>query len=378
MPAVVVARLFGVLELYVLAALVAALVVVALAYVRLVPVRLELRRSVYPSRVHAGESTRIELFLHNPGRRRTPALRVIDPIGSTPGPRLHLAPLAGGARARAAYRLPTARRGRVPVGPLRLEVADPLGLARRRVEAAGAVDITVYPHVDALPALGTGGDQDPTGTAVRVNAVGSQGEEFFGLREYVVGDELRRVHWPSTARRDGELLVRQDERPWANRTTVVLDTRSAAQTPASFERAVSTAASAIEAAHRAHHTIQLVATDGRDSGAGAGLAHAEAIMEYLATVERGGSGSLRAVLARMERPGQGGTLVLALGRVTPAEAAGLAVLRRTYAAVVVAVHEPPVPAAARSGRLRIVDATGSQELPAAWASAARRRTGVPA
>ncbi|MFM7537634.1 MAG: DUF58 domain-containing protein [Acidimicrobiales bacterium] len=376
-PALVAARLFGVFELYLLSSAVAVLVVLAVLHVRLARVAIDVERGVHPLRVHAGESTRIELAVGNPGRRRTPPLRIIDPIGRTAGPRLQLAPLAGGQRARVAYHLPTTRRGRVPVGPMQAEVIDPFGLARRRVRVAGATDVTVYPAVELVPALGTGGDQDPSGNAVRHNAIGSKGEEFFGLREYAVGDELRRIHWRSSARRGGELLVRQDERPWADRTTIVLDARASAYTPEGFERAVSSAASVVEAAHRARHTVQFCSTDGRDTGGGSGLGHTEAVMEYLAMVAPGG-GSLRALLSPLGRGGQGGTLIVVTGRLTPVELAVVNGMRRRYNAVVVIVHEGPMPPAVNSSRLRLLDRTGAAGLAEAWAGAARRRPGVPA
>jgi len=49
--------------------------------------------------------------------------------------------------------------------------------------------------------------------------VGRVGDDFYALRPYVVGDDMRKVHWPSTARRD-ELMVRQDELPWQGRVTI--------------------------------------------------------------------------------------------------------------------------------------------------------------
>ena len=52
------------------------------------------------------------------------------------------------------------------------------------------------------------------------------GEDFFTLREYQQGDDLRRVHWPSSAKRD-ELMIRQLEMPWQSRALVVLDPGSA-------------------------------------------------------------------------------------------------------------------------------------------------------
>ena len=68
------------------------------------------------------------------------------------------------------------------------------------------------------------GRDDPHAGADHPNVLGQGGEDFYTLREYVVGDDLRRVHWASTARR-GELMVRQDEVPWQGRATVLLDAR---------------------------------------------------------------------------------------------------------------------------------------------------------
>ena len=101
---------------------------------------------------------------------------------------------------------------------------------------------------------------------------------------YVVGDDLRRVHWAATARHD-DLMVRQDELPWQGRATVVIDTRAAAHTPETFERAVSAAASVVTAAARRQDLVRLVSLDGADSGFAGGHSHAEALLEHLACIE---------------------------------------------------------------------------------------------
>ena len=72
-------------------------------------------------------------------------------------------------------------------------------------------------------------------------------EEFASLREYVSGDDFRRIHWPSTARL-GTPVVRQFDVPWQRRTTVLVDLRAAAHDDRSFERAVTAAASVVELA----------------------------------------------------------------------------------------------------------------------------------
>ena len=108
------------------------------------------------------------------------------------------------------------------------------------VVAAPASTLVVYPAVDDITAASRSDGIDPHGW--RTPGLQTGGDEFHSLRPYVIGDDLRRVHWPTTARRD-ELTVRQDERHQQGRTTVMLDVRRAVHDEASFERAVSATAS---------------------------------------------------------------------------------------------------------------------------------------
>jgi uncharacterized protein (DUF58 family) len=329
--------------------------------------------------VHAGDATRVELGATNLGSRRTPVLRLRDPVGGTRGALLHLAPLRPGESARAAYRLPTTRRGIIAVGPLGLEVGDPFGLAVQSAVAAPVLELTVYPRVDPIAAPEEGGDRDPHGSASYMNVLGQQGDDFYALREYVVGDDLRRVHWPSTARRD-ELMVRHDEMPWQDRTTVVLDVRRASHTAASLERAVSAAASVITATAREQHLTRFLASDGVDSNLGTGMAHSEAILEYLARLEAVGHGSFRQILDTLTRSPQGGVLVAVLGRATSGELDTMARLHRSFRTVIAVVSEGPIPPPTPlQARLVRVDATRDNTFATSWGSMVRTtRTEVPA
>lgn len=359
-------RFFGILELYVMAVALALLAVVALVYVRTARVQLRVSRTVTPSRVHAGDTARVELAATNRGRHRTPVLKLRDPVGGTRGAVLNLAPLAHGETARAAYRLPTAARGVVRIGPLAVEVGDPLGLAARAADAAPVLELTVFPVVERIAAPRGGGDRQPTGARINANAFGRQGDEFFALRDYVVGDDLRRVHWPSTARHD-ELMMRQDEMPWQDRTTVVVDVRRTAHSAASFERAMSATASVVTACARERHLTRLLSSDETDSTSSSGVAHAESIMEYLARAEPTTQGSLRHCLDRLVRSPQGGFLVAVLGRATSSEVDALARLRRTFRGVVLVATEPPLPTrTALHGAVTVVDATRDDTFAARW------------
>ena len=93
-------------------------------------------------------------------------------------------------------------------------------------------------------------EHEPCGARAVVSDLG---DEFLTLREYEVGDDLRRVHWRSTAR-TGELMIRQDEARWRSRAAVVLDVRPGAHDAASFEVAVEAAASVSRPARAAAAT----------------------------------------------------------------------------------------------------------------------------
>ncbi|HEY2813318.1 MAG TPA: DUF58 domain-containing protein [Acidimicrobiales bacterium] len=327
-------RLLGVLELFVLGAAAAALVLFSVVGVWLARLRLDVERTVSPPRVYAGSPSRVELAVRNDGIRTTPVVRLFDPVTGTRGADLLLGPLETGITARAAYRLPTDRRGIIEIGPLDIVVTDPFGVASSATTAAPISELTVFPKVDEIvPVPHTSGD-DPHAGADHPSALGRTGEDFYALRPYVVGDDLRRVHWKSTARR-GELMVRQDELPWQGRVTVLLDTRRGGHSPESFELAVSAAASVVTASWRRRDLVRLITTDGHDLGFAAGTAHAEAIMEYLATVPLSSGGTLRGTIDALSVTGGGGAVVALLAGAADEELAALARLRGQVGSVTI-------------------------------------------
>ena len=352
----VAARTFSVVELFVVGVALLALPLVSLVLVGATKLRMRVRRTINPSRVHAGDVTRVELAVANSGARPTPTLTLTDPVAGTRGAALSLGPLRPQSAARAAYRLPTAHRGVIAVGPLRMAIEDPFGLARRQVVAAPVLELTVLPHVDRISLPLPGGDRDPHGGTARVNELARRGEEFYGLRPYVVGDDLRHVHWKSSAR-TGDLFVKQVENPRQDRTIVVVDSRRDSHRDDSFERAASAAASVATAAFGQRHLLRLVATDGTDTGLGTGLAHVDAVLEYLATVEVRNSGSLRVLTDQVSRTGVGGLVVAVLGRPTSIELDSLARIGRAGAKVIAVVCDGPLAVSSPPPGLSIVDVT---------------------
>jgi uncharacterized protein (DUF58 family) len=366
---VAVGRLLGIFELFLLGAAAAVLLVGALVVVRRTPLRLDVSRTLHPPRVHAGSPSRVELSVRNRSSRRTPVLTVRDPVGRGRSATVALAPLGQGQTMRAAYRLPTERRGILRVGPLSVEVSDPFGLAALSTTGAPVTELTVWPAVVDVDPLPHTVSDDPHGGADQASALAAGGEDFYALRPYAPGDDLRRVHWRSTARWD-ELLVRQEERPWQGRATVLVDCRRGHHSAASFERTVSAAASVVVACWRRHFILRLVDTTGFDSGAAAGTAHVESLLERLATVEPVEAGRLSATVAALRRPGNSGACAVLLGEPAIGDIDQVARLRPPFGALAVVTFPParrgtPTPSAVPV----VADDDG---FPEAWRRALRR------
>ncbi|GGS38531.1 hypothetical protein GCM10010171_36810 [Actinokineospora fastidiosa] len=229
-------------------------------------VGLRAQRQITPSRVQVGGRAEVTLHLQSSGRLPTGGLLVTDGVPYALGgkPRFvveHL-PRHGGAQLK--YGLQPMLRGIQQIGPLKAVVTDPFGLAEFERELAGSTRLVVVPRVVPLrgvpggSGLGSGDDG-----SVRLNA--GKGEDDAVVRPYRQGDDLRKVHWRSTAKRD-EMMVRVEESPWRGGTTVLLDRRvvghRGAGAASSLEWAVSMAASVCVQLHRHGHQIRLVTETG--------------------------------------------------------------------------------------------------------------------
>lgn len=285
----IVARVFGLLELYVLGLGALALVGWALLWQLLRRDRVRVQRAVSSARVFAGDVSRVQVGLRNDGTLPSQILRITDGVAGTKGAELEVPPLDRGASTTVGFRLPTERRGLVTVGPLRVHQIDPFAIVHSSREMAGLVEILVYPEVDKVPPPPRPYGDDARLVERRPTVLGRSSDEFFALRPYVVGDDLRRVHWASSARND-DVMVRQDEMPQQGRTTILLDTRVGAANEATFERMVSAAASLVLACRARDDLVRLVSTDGADTGF-TPLAQRDPALEYLAVVSQAGAGT---------------------------------------------------------------------------------------
>lgn len=308
--AIVVGRILGLTELFILGAAAAILLAAAVVYVRTARFALKPSRRIHGDRVHVGEPSRAELSVTNLGRHTSAPFELVDAVSGRRPRHLLVPPLEPGERARAVQMLPTDRRGVYSIGPMRALVRDPFGLASTSKELLGPGHLTVFPRVEPVDPLPASlGGNDPALRGDQPSYMGQHSEDLSTLRHYEEGDDLRRVHWRSTARL-GQLMVRQDEMPWDSRTTLVVDVRRSLHSAASLETAISAAASIATAASTDPCVFRTVATNGADSGFGAGRSHNLQVLEQLARLQWTSSASLVTTLNKVCRGTAGGTLVL--------------------------------------------------------------------
>jgi uncharacterized protein (DUF58 family) len=208
--------------------------------------RVQCVRQIAPTRVPAGQAATVTIQLDNVTRLPTGLLLAEDTIPYSLGtrPRFVLDRIEAGGSRRITYRLQSDRRGKFAIGPLNVRVADAFGLVRlgRLVALPGTLVVT--PAITTLPWTAFGGTWLKADGS-RASTAAAAGEDDVVPRAYRDGDDLRRVHWRSTARY-GELMVRREEQRWRNRSTLFLDTRGTAHAgrgpSSSFEYAVSAAA----------------------------------------------------------------------------------------------------------------------------------------
>lgn len=303
--AIVVGRVLGLIELYVLAA--GALVAVswAIATVWLRSVSLEVRRWIHPPVLTVGDRGRVDLTVTATGPFRSPRVLLVESVGRDGAVHLGLGPVRSGREVSTAYLLPAERRGVLPVGPLVAQRRDLLGLAARSTELAPCVDVVVAPRVLdlAMPQLGQGTLGRHLLAQSRRLGLG----EFHGLRDYVDGDEPRTIHWRASARSEG-LKVKEHTAEGVRRCIVVLD-RDVADEDA-FERAVVAAASLVTASDQAGLTTRFVtAADGPHGRGGVvdlrGPDVVATTLRVVSTVQPG------AILQAVDRdPGEGLGLVV--------------------------------------------------------------------
>lgn len=144
--------------------------------------------------------------------------------------------------------LPSLRRGVYQVGPVRHTKRDPLGIASRDIVEGEATEVLVAPQIVHLSMFAGGMVSDLDGSTSQELSMSDLA--FHALREYVPGDDLRHVHWRSSAKAN-TLLVRQYHETRRGHITVLIDSEPSSYRDAEdFELAVSAGTSLVVRAAR--------------------------------------------------------------------------------------------------------------------------------
>ena len=302
---------FGEAELLAAAVFLVGAFLLAWVVIRLASRPVVIARRLTPTLTHEGDVVAVTLSIGSVGGRSLWNVGFEDEVAGLGTARFVAGRLPAGETYTAGYRILAKPRGLYRVGPVRVSVTDPLHLAASIRVAGNADRLIVYPAVEQLEGFPLVRGLNPALHATRPEFSHRGGEDFFTLREYRIGDDLRRVHWPSTAKRD-ELMIRQLETPWQSRALVLLDVRRTSyESRAAFERAVSGAASSL--LHLRRHGFDCDLWAGPADVSGAEVDAHPRSMELLAVVDWVDDIDLRSLALRIRADGAGGALVLVTG-----------------------------------------------------------------
>jgi uncharacterized protein (DUF58 family) len=304
-----------------------ALPLLAAAAARRGQYRLGTSRIISPPRVPAGHTAIVTLRLENISRVSTGLLLAEDAVPYALGarPRYVLDKIERNGTRELTYPLRSDLRGKFEIGPLQLRVADSFGLVEVTRSLSGRTTFVVTPRV--VPLARTVISRSWAGEGEGQARLASMaGEDDAIPRAYRDGDELRRVHWRSTARY-GELMVRREEQRWRNKATVLLDGRSmshmGAGTASSFEAAISAAASVGVHVSQEGLTGQLI-TDSEVIKSGQFFE--DKLLDALAVIRPSGLRTLDRAFKELKLSGAG-VIIAVMGKMSLAEARQLAACR---------------------------------------------------
>ena len=304
-----------------------ALPLLASSAIRRAQYRLGTSRAISPPRVPAGQTATVTLRLENVSRVPTGLLLAEDSVPYAIGtrPRYVLDKIERNGSRELTYSLRSDLRGKFEIGPLQLRAADSFGLVEMTRLLSGRTSFVVTPRVVPLARTVISRSWAGEGDG-RARMASTAGEDDVIPRAYRDGDELRRVHWRSTARY-GELMVRREEQRWRNKATVFLDSRSLAHlgsgAASSFETAVSAAASLGVHVAQQGLTGQFV-TDGDVIRSGPFFE--DRLLDSLAILKPSRGRTLTGAFAELRDLG-GGVIIAVMGRLSVTEAQQLAACR---------------------------------------------------
>lgn len=308
------------------------------------------------------------------GRRRRGLVRfdAMDEVDGVLVP-VELPDAPGATTVSVSYPIPTPRRGLLPVGPVHLRRYGLAGMAASSSETGRVEQVRVLPRRIPLGSLMPGHRRSPAGADLSVEYGGT---DLVGLHEYAMGDDLRRLHWATSAR-TGSLMVREDADPAEPQVCVLLDDRAPSyggpgDVDEPFEEAVELVAALCRVAVGHGYPLRFRTLSGRQDvlvpGSPTRLPQREAhdLDWLLAEIGTAGPGPVPHDLP----PGQD---IAAVVTGAGADQHELGLLLGDAATRVVAIVDPmPLVAAEQRAGVLLLRGAGSLSLAAGWDQAAAR------
>jgi uncharacterized protein (DUF58 family) len=303
---------------------------------------------VSPTLVAAGQQARVNLDLTNDGRMPTGLLLLEDQIPYVLGtrPRFVVDRMGPRWKRSVGYLVRSDVRGKFVIGPMKVRLSDPFGMVELDRTFTSTSSLVVTPRVVSLPAVPLSGAWTGSGDN-RPRAFASGSAEDVTVREYRRGDDLRRVHWRSSAH-SGELMVRREEQPWQSRATLFLDNRKIAHrgsgAASSLEHAVSVAASVGVHLIQRGFSVRLVTAAGEETTPqwhehGAHQTETRPLLEALAVVTEVSHPHID--MKWLQDVGHSGLLIGVLGSVADHDRAAFTRMRHSgSAAMAIALDVP--------------------------------------
>ena len=284
----VVAVLFALKSLYLMAAILWLIPFVSFVMGWLMLGGLGCSRTL-PLSATAGEAVRLSYTLANTGRLPKFYLLVRDtPAPLAAGPPPLVMALWPGEERETYCLLEIRKRGVFALGPASVFSTDPLGLQTFSRKLPETAELVVYPAVLPLRDSWLRGAAASGWRGGASALVRGDGDDFYGVREYAPGDELRRVHWRTSAR-TGTLAVAEYAQGVTLDVTVALDLSldaykgTGSDENSALEKAVTLTATLLGDLLRHGHSVRLLTAGERDTAARRG---AEALPEFLETLAR--------------------------------------------------------------------------------------------
>ncbi len=189
--------------------------------------RLAVTRTLSRDRLSVGSEAEVRVVVKNEGA----SLDVVEFLDVLPhelvlskGSNHLVASLAPDGTLEIVYRVRPALKGDYSVGPLRVRSLDALGLGAEDTVVASPASLVVAPAMESLQRANLGPRRTRPWFGHVTSRLIGPGSEFWGVREYVSGDDMRRINWKASARFD-RLFSNEYQGERSGDVIIVLDAR---------------------------------------------------------------------------------------------------------------------------------------------------------